>query len=154
LVSLTSATVYSLLYLPETLNPTANLQIVTLLRMFELLKFSYIIYVTSDIRTFCHFRLFRPELYPTTQQSVFHVPEEEEEITISAAYKLNILLYEKRRCVVSSCWCKVRSVDCTWSIKLLVYLKKFKSSTFQKLFDVIQYNQNSTDQYFDHTNAR
>jgi len=43
--------------------------------MYELLTFSYIIYVTSVIHTFV---TFSPELYSTTYRSGVHVPAEEE----------------------------------------------------------------------------
>ena len=55
LVSLTSEIPQSLLHFPETLNPVAFLQFVTLPRMYELLKLFYIIYATWVIHTFCYF---------------------------------------------------------------------------------------------------
>ena len=89
--------------------------------------FSYIIYVTSVIHTFCHFQLFRPDLYSTIQQSGFHVLAEE--IFICAIYRVNIRLHKKRRCFAASCCYKVRIVDSTLKVKLLAN-SKFKSSIF------------------------
>jgi len=88
--------------------------------------FSYIIYVTSVIHTFCHFQPFRPKLYSTIQQSGFHVLVEGE-IFICATYKVNIRHYKKRRYFDASYCYMVRIVDCTLKEKLLAN-SKFKST--------------------------
>ena len=49
--------------------------------------FSYIIYVTSVIHTFCHIQLFRPDLYSTVQQPGFHVRAEAETISLDNKFQ-------------------------------------------------------------------